>query len=188
MLFFLMIRRFVLKPEGLETTRDDYIIHSLLMLILFSGFIIEGLRIAATELDNNRLLAHYSPVGLLFAEIFASQQKETLEILHKIFWWGHFFLAAGFIAAIPHTKLRHIFTTSANNFFTDLRPKGIIGSIDLEDENIEQYEVAKITDLTWKDIFDTDLALSASAVRIAVRPIIPTNRYHRCSWSTSLAR
>lgn len=160
MLLLLMIRRFLLKPKGLETIPDDYIVHSLLILILFSGFIIEGLRMAATELHNNPLLTIYSPVGLIFAKLFASQPEETLKTLHKTFWWGHFFLLTGFIAAIPHTKLRHIFTASANYLFTDLRPKGSIPSINLEDESIEQYGVANISDLTWKDIFDSDACTS----------------------------
>jgi Fe-S oxidoreductase len=65
-------------------------------------------------------------------------------------------LVLGFICAIPYTKLRHIFTTSANAFFAPLEPKGAIATINMEDETAEQFGAAKVTDLTWKDILDAD--------------------------------
>ena len=34
--------------------------------------------------------------------------------------------------------------------------EGAIATIDLEDESIEQFGAARVTDLTWKDIFDAD--------------------------------
>ena len=81
---------------------------------------------------------------------------DGLQLLHKVLWWVHLVLALGFIAAIPYTKLRHIFTTSANAFLAPLEPKGTIATINLEDESVQQYGAAAIADLTWKDIFDAD--------------------------------
>ena len=54
-------------------------------------------------------------------------------------------LAMGFIAVIPFTKLRHIFTGTAQYFLVDLSPKGTIATINLEDESVEQYGAAKVT-------------------------------------------
>jgi Fe-S oxidoreductase len=61
-----------------------------------------------------------------------------------------------FIAVIPFSKLKHIFTTSLNYVFSDLRPKGTITTLDLENPDAEQFGVVKVKDLTWKDIFDAD--------------------------------
>jgi len=156
MLLGFFIRRFIIKPKGLETTKDDYIMHGLLFAILITGFVIEGFRMAATELNQNPELAMWSPVGLLFAKAYANMPESTLLVMHKSFWWIHFFLVIGFFVSIPYIKFRHIITTSANYFFTDLRKKGSIDTIDMENEESESFGVSKIEELTWKDIFDSD--------------------------------
>jgi Fe-S oxidoreductase/nitrate reductase gamma subunit len=160
MLGGLLVRRFFVKPEGLETIRDDYVVHALLFAIIVTGFVIEGVRMAATEIAVNPELANFSPVGLAVGGFFTGQSAASLSRTHKVLWWVHFFLAIGFIAAIPFTKLRHIFTTAANYLLVDLRPKGSIGTINLEDEAVEQFGVSKVTDLSWKDIFDADACTS----------------------------
>src|SRR5574341_1111271 len=68
MLGGLLIRRFLIKPEGLDTIGDDYVVHTLLFAILLSGFFVEGLRGADTELVTNPGLALFSPVGMLFGK------------------------------------------------------------------------------------------------------------------------
>jgi len=160
MLGGLFMRRFVNRPEGLETVRGDYVAHALLFAIILTGFVVEGVRMAATEIMVNPELAHFSPGGLMAGQFFLGMSAANLSLIHKILWWVHFFLAMGFIAAIPFIKLRHIVTTSANYLLADLGPKGGIATIDLEDESIEQYGAATIKDLTWKDIFDTDACTS----------------------------
>lgn len=160
MLTGLIIRRFVVKPKGLEIVRDDYIVLQLLFAILITGFFLEGARMAATELRQNPELALFSPVGLLAAELMSGMTLPGLLVMHKILWWFHFALVLAFFCAIPYTKLRHILTTSANAFLAPLEPKGTITTINLEDESIEQFGAAVVTDLTWKDIFDADACTS----------------------------
>jgi Fe-S oxidoreductase/nitrate reductase gamma subunit len=160
MLGGLLVRRFFVKPEGLETIRDDYVVHALLFAILLTGFVAEGIRMAATELLQNPGLARFSPAGKLVGQLFVGMSPADLSLAHKLVWWLHFFLAIGFIAAIPFTKLRHIFTTSANYLFADLSPKGSISTINMEDESAVQFGAARVADLTWKDIFDADACTS----------------------------
>lgn len=160
MLAGLFIRRFMLKPAGLETVNDDYIIHQLLFAILATGFCVEGARMAATELQQNPALARFSPVGLLFAQLFTSFTDESIRTTHQVLWWIHFALVLGFFVAIPFTKLRHILTTSVNYFLAPLEEKGTIATINMEEEGVEQFGATKVTDLTWKDIFDADACTS----------------------------
>ncbi len=152
----LFVRRYLIRPEGLTTSRDDAIMHGLLFTILVSGFLIEGARMAATELQTNPGLAIFSPVGLLVAKAFTGLDQSTLEGWHQGLWWGHLFLVLGFIASIPFTRFRHIFTTPANYIFADRGPKGALVTLDLEDESAESFGAAEISDLTWKDIYDSD--------------------------------
>jgi Fe-S oxidoreductase/nitrate reductase gamma subunit len=160
MLAALFIRRFVIKPAGLEIVDQDYTIHMLLFAILITGYLIEGARMAATELRQNPELAMYSPVGNLVAQLFAGYADDAIRTMHQVYWWLHFALVLGFISAIPYTKLRHIFTTSINGFFAPFEPKGYLPTINLEDDSVEQFGAARITDLTWKDIFDADACTS----------------------------
>jgi Fe-S oxidoreductase/nitrate reductase gamma subunit len=155
-----LVRRFIVKPEGLETNRNDCLVYALLFAILTTGFVVEGIRITLTELPTNSDLARFSPVGMWVGQLFLGINVAVLAGMHKILWWVHFFLAMGFIAAIPFSKLRHIFTTSLNCFFADLFTKGTIATINLEDEGAQQFGAAKVADLTWKDIFDADACTS----------------------------
>jgi Fe-S oxidoreductase/nitrate reductase gamma subunit len=165
MLGGLLARRFIFKPAEPETVRDDCLIHSLLFAILITGFLVEGVRMAATEIGINPGLARFSPIGLVVGRLFLALSPDRLSLVHKILWWLHFFLAMGFIAMIPFTRLRHIFTIPANYLLTDLGPKGAIACIDLEDESISQYGAARVSDLTWKDIFDSDACIACMRCR-----------------------
>jgi len=154
MLAGLFVRRYVIRPKGLETKRDDAIMHALLFAILVTGFLVEGARMAATEMGTP--LVAWSPVGLLFAKGMAGIGRQGLSALHAGLWWFHLLLALGFIALLPFTKFRHILTTSANYIFADRGPRGALATIDLEAEDAESFGASKLADLTWKDLFDSD--------------------------------
>jgi len=155
MLSGLLVRRYLIRPEGLLTKCDDALMHGLLFAILITGFLIEGARIAVTEMDKP-LLAAWSPVGLVVANILSGLGEAGLRTLHTGLWWFHLLLALVFIAVIPFTKFRHILTTSANSFLADLGPTGKLTTVNLEDETTERFGASELTDLRWKDIFDAD--------------------------------
>lgn len=154
MLGALFVRRYVIKPDGLETKKDDAWMHGAMFVILLTGFVIEGARMAVTELGTP--LAAWSPVGLMVANLFSGMEESSLRILHRVTWWFHFLLVMVFIVSIPFTKFKHIFTTSVNRFFVDRGPVGKLNSLDLEDEEAESFGVVNIEEYTWKDIFDSD--------------------------------
>jgi len=154
MLAGLFVRRYLVRPAGLETKKDDALMHGLLFAILVTGFLIEGARMAATELGTP--LAAWSPVGLLFAQGLSGLGEAGQRALHTGLWWLHLLLALGFVALIPFTKLRHILTTSANYLLADRGPKGALVTLDLEAEDTESFGAAKVADLSWKDLLDTD--------------------------------
>ena len=156
MLLGFAIRRFLVQPKGLQTGKDDYLSHILILVILVTGFLLEAIRMALTELPDQLWLARFSYGGLPIAWLLQGREAEQLRLLHKGLWWFHLVLALGFIALIPFTKLRHLFLTGVNYLFTDLRPKGSMETINLEDESRESYGAATVAELTWKDIYDAD--------------------------------
>lgn len=156
----LLVRRFVIRPKGLVTKFDDYLVHGLLFGILITGFVIEGARMAVTELGTGSGLANWSPGGLALARSLEGLNTDTLKTLHYALWWVHLGLVFAFIAVIPFTKLRHLFTTPLNYVVRSREAKGTLATPDLEDETIEQFGAAHVADLRWKDIYDADACTS----------------------------
>jgi len=154
MLLGLAVRRYIIRPKDLPTVSDNALMLVLLLLILVTGFLLEGTRMAATELGTS--LSWWSPVGLFCAQLFAGMGEAAQRSLHLGLWWFHFALVLGFFCAIPFTRFRHLLLTPANVFFRDLGPRGNLPTLDLEDEEAESFGVATVADLTWKDIFDGD--------------------------------
>ena len=158
-----IIRRFVMKPKGLEIVRDDYVVLPLLSDShqRFSrrrhppGSHRSQCGLGAGDGMDPQLNC-FSPIGRLPGLMLAGMSSDALKVTHEVLWWFHLFLALSFISIIPYTKLRHIFTTSINTFLAPLEPKGTIATINLEDETVQQFGAAKIADLTWKDLFDAD--------------------------------
>jgi len=154
MLVGLLVRRYFFPPTELPTKKDDAVMHGLLLTILCTGFLIEGSRIAVTELGTP--LSYWSPMGLLVANGVSGMGEGGLRALHKVTWWSHFLLVMSFFVLIPLTKFRHIFTTSTNYLFGDLGPKGKLINLDLENEDAETFGTTSLKETTWKDIFDAD--------------------------------
>jgi Fe-S oxidoreductase/nitrate reductase gamma subunit len=146
------------RDNGPEILPLDFTMHGLLIAVLLTGFIIEGARMAATELGTG--LSYASPVGLVFALPISGIEEAGLLKLHRVMWWLHLALVMCFIILIPLTRLKHVYTISANYLFESLGPKGKLVKLDLEDENNESFGATNIEELTWKDIFDTDACIS----------------------------
>ncbi len=156
-------RRYIQKPDRLgykgksDNTADDAIALLLIAGIIITGFIIEALRIHAT-LDPATGYATWekcSFVGWTLANAISGMNIETAKTLHKISWWTHTFIALGFIAYIPYSRLLHIITTPANHFLMSLKPTGYVEPI-RDFETAESFGVSKLEEFTWKQIFDSD--------------------------------
>ena len=151
-------RRYVLKPERLNTVLDDGIGLALLAAILITGYMVEGLRQAATELTSHPDWAVWSPGGLVFAKAFAGLNQASLLFWHRFLWWFHAALAIGAFVyiAVAFSKLLHIFVSPLNIFFRSLGPVGVLTPIDIEDAEAGRLGVGAIEDFTWKQLLDLD--------------------------------
>ncbi|BCR04929.1 electron transporter [Desulfuromonas versatilis] len=156
MLGGLAVRRYLKRPEGLPNVWDNALMLGLLLAILVTGFVIEGARMAVTEVGINPRLAAWSPVGLVVAKTLSGMSEADLRTLHQGTWWLHLLLTCGFIVAIPFTRFRHLLTTSANYLFAERRPKGTIATLDLEDEQAESFGTGELKRFAWKDLLDAD--------------------------------
>lgn len=152
-------RRVVVKPDRLNNVFDDVTTLSLFVLVLVTGYLVEGPRIAATELQTHPEWSWWSPAGLVFAKMFSGLTEGTLRTMHKIFWWGHMFLAFAFLGYFGYSKLSHIFFSPLNIFLRSSRPRGALKPI-TDFETAETFGAGNIRDLTWKQLLDGDACTS----------------------------
>ena len=148
-------RRYVTKPDRLDNKPEDGISLALILVILLTGFVLEGLRIAFI----NDPWANWTPIGSAVAALFAGANPDTLRPVHAVFWWTHMLLTFGLIAYLPHSKMFHILTGSVNQYFAKDKAAQSLKPLDLEDESIEQFGVAEIQQFTWKQLMDGDACI-----------------------------
>jgi Fe-S oxidoreductase/nitrate reductase gamma subunit len=149
-------RRYIWKPARLDNRWDDLVTLLLILAVIITGFIVEGLRIAATELQTNPDWAPWSPGGYVFAKAFSGLSQDALLNSHIALWWCHVLLSLGAIVYVSlyNTKLFHIIWDPINVFFRDLGPRSALAPIDFE--KTERFGVNKIEDFTWKQLLDLD--------------------------------
>lgn len=150
-------RRYVQKPDRLDSTSDDWISLAAIGLIVVSGFLVEGFRIAASEIAEHPDWSVWSPVGYVLALGFNSfgVPESTQLLLHRIVWWTHLLSAQTWIAYLFYSKLGHIFISPLNIYFRNLGPSGALQPIP-DMENALTLGAGNIQDLTWKQLLDLD--------------------------------
>src|ERR1035437_10313176 len=154
-------RRYIQRPTRLDNKPGDAIVLGGLALILLTGFTLEALRLAATD-----LLLHpdwalpWASVGALFGKYaFSGISQSTLLVAHRTLWWTHFALYFAFFSYVTLTfsKFGHVILDPANAFFSTTRPRGALVPIDMEKS--ETFGVGKIENFTWKQLYDLDVCV-----------------------------
>jgi Fe-S oxidoreductase/nitrate reductase gamma subunit len=147
-------RRYITRPSRLDNRSDDLISLILLLLILCTGLLLEGLRLSTIGKDVHAL----APLGNILASFLDVINLKTASkaLLAHILFRIHFFLVLGFIAYIPYSKLFHIVSSSLNMIYRSAEPKGTLSHMNLEDEEAESFGVSKIEEFTWKQLLDLD--------------------------------
>lgn len=152
-------RRYIKKPSRLNRRPDDAVALSMIFLIILTGFIAEGIRIANG--DPGPLCRTspgspgddaWSPVGAVLAWFFGAIGAQG-ETIWAVFWWLHMIMAMAFIAYLPFSKLSHIFIGPLNAFFRSLRPKGALRKMEIK-EDMETFGVQRIEQFTSKQLWD----------------------------------
>lgn len=156
-------KRYVIRPERLDQGPVHGLVLAVFLAILASGFVIEGLRIAAT----NDPWAAWSPIGAAVARVLAGTglSESLLRRWHAFFWWGHAALALAAVAALPWTRALHLLLGPVNIYYRQLGPKGALRPVDLE--NSATLGAARVTDFTAKDLFDLSACMACGRCQAA---------------------
>ena len=177
-------RRYLYRPQWLDSIRDDFYILILILAILATGFGLEGLRIYSRELNIHPEWAFWSPVGRSVAILFqrAGMSAETAISLHQKSWWIHALLAFLFIGYIAYSKLLHLITAPLNIFLRSFDSEATIPPI-LDFENAESFGASKLEDFTRKELFDLDACMRCGRclehcpANLSGKPLSPKRNY-----------
>ncbi len=151
-----MYRRYIWKPDRIDNKREDLAALMIILVVLISGFVIEGLRIASTELVAEPGWAIWSPGGWVLAKAFSGASQSALLGWHIGLWWFHTIFSFGLFAYLTfvNSRLFHILWDPVNIFFRNLGPRGALEPIVFE--KTERFGASKIEDFTWKQLLDLD--------------------------------
>src|SRR3970282_772634 len=146
---FALLRRYGAKPDRLLKPRlaDSYgVLLALFLIILLTGFLIEGLRIAATNDPSGR----WSPGGWLLSLPFLGIGESQLATFHRLLWWFHAIVAFAFIAYLPYSISLHMLAAPANILLRSRERSGVLQPIDLE--KAERFGASTMGQYTWKHL------------------------------------
>jgi Fe-S oxidoreductase len=142
--------------KGSHLEEADFI---LLMIfgIVFTLVFLNGTKIAE---GLNESPAAWTPISSAVAPLFTGMSETWVGIFHGVFLWAHILLILGFLVYIPYSKHLHILTSAVNVFFTKTKPMGKLTKLDIDVENLESMDEARlgaatVEDLTQKQILDT---------------------------------
>jgi ferredoxin/nitrate reductase gamma subunit len=159
-------RRAVVRPDRLHSVLDDWVVLGLLLLVFVQGFLVEGVRIAITELHQHPDWARWSPGGYLVAQALSGLGADQLGGLHRFLWWFHAATAFVFIAYMAYGKLNHIWYGLTNIYLRNLGPTGKLSHPDIEalaetdPDAIEVLGTERIDQYSWKSLLDLDACMS----------------------------
>lgn len=136
--------------------REDWVFLWSFILIGITGFVLEASRLVWLA-DRPEVWDYrwWSPVGAVLAEIMhgAGLSADGAAVLRIGLWWFHGLLALAFIACIPYTKIKHIFTASGTLMFRDPLAGRRLPKVP-DDQEKPGFEL--ITDLNWRQLLSLD--------------------------------
>src|SRR4051794_29717040 len=142
--------RLVQKKERMTLSWEGVFILCMILGVLWSDVLIDAAILARSAGE----CPWYLPVSGRVAQWFltgmtpaAATNVITVGVLI------HIAIVMAFLNFLPLGKHFHIITGLPTVFFQRLTPQGQLSKIDLE--NSEKFGVAKLTDLSWKEVLDT---------------------------------
>jgi len=87
---------------------------------------------------------------LMITYLVADRLSDTIQSVN---WWVHTLTVLGFMAYIPRSKHLHLIAAPFSVFFKNFY-LGRLPLLDFEDDEVENFGIKEITDLTWKQKLD----------------------------------
>ncbi len=149
-------RRYIVRPSRLDTKEDDTLVYVLGSILVLTGFMIKGYRIATSDVQPTDW-ASWSPVGYFISRgflTFGVSAKNDILVWHRVLIHA---IPAVFLIGymwVARSRLQHIVISPLNVFFRSLKPKGELQPIEIE--TAENFGASQLEHFTWKQLMDLD--------------------------------
>ena len=156
-----ILRRYVQRPYRIriKTKPEHAIILATMLIIGITGFTSEMFRMAWQQASGIDLsYEKWSFIGYPLSQLVNGSSVSRLQFWHQFMWSTHVVSFIVFLALLPITMLRHIFTSPLNMYLKDRdRPKGAMKAMpNLTETSLETFGASVVEDFTWKQLLDTD--------------------------------
>jgi Fe-S oxidoreductase/nitrate reductase gamma subunit len=149
------VRRYVQKPYRIriKSRPEHALILGTFLTIGVTGFGAEAFRIAEAGRPE---FEKWSIVGYPLSGLVDGM--DSVAGWHQGWWLVHVVSFVVFLAILPVTMLRHMFTSPLNMYLRDReRPKGAMKAMpNLMETELETFGASTVEELTWKQLLDTD--------------------------------
>lgn len=117
------IRRYILRPPGLQRTSDATIVVALIALLMVTYVLAE----AGGHVAHGQNQA-WLPIGTATAQVLLAMGMagETVIRLGVVAWWLHAFILLFFLVYLPYSKHMHLIWAPAAVFFSEMPHKGML--------------------------------------------------------------
>lgn len=141
-------------PKFQRSLSDDAVVLGLLLWLGVSGFLVQALRLAATQDPAAPVHWVSYPIALALWQV----DPAVLRAGHATLWWLHMLSNTALIAYIPLSKLFHMFTGPANVFMRATEPRwASAGIANIEEQ--EHFGADKLGDFSWKQLLNVDACM-----------------------------
>ncbi|MBN1345242.1 MAG: (Fe-S)-binding protein [Phycisphaerae bacterium] len=143
-------RRLVVRPKRVHLTGEALLILGLIGGLMITDFLFDATAIAS---HPDAWQAKYAFVGKALSGLFAQGSAATAGVQYLCFYM-HLAMIVFFLNLLPLSKHFHVITALPNVFFVNMKPRGELPRMDLENEDLEVFGVNQIEHFTWKDGLD----------------------------------
>src|ERR1051326_7392008 len=141
-------------PKFRRNLSDDAIVLGILLFLGITGFLLQALRLAATQDPAAPIHWVSSPIALALGD----GNPGVLAGAHTVTWWSHMLANTALLVNLPVSKLAHMFTGPTNVFLRTTESRTALPLI----ANIEEQEhfgVAKLEEFNWKQLVNFDACM-----------------------------
>jgi len=153
-----IIRRYIIKPSRLETKPDRTLVFIWGFVLLMTGYLIKGYRIAAIGVTIPPDWLSWAPISYLISRsilVLPTEPLNELLVWHRILIHAIPALILFAYVIVSRSPLQHLFLSPLNVIFRSLKPKGVLDPIP-NFEEAETFGVKEISEFTWKQLLDLE--------------------------------
>ncbi len=143
-------RRYIEKLPRLKQTFRAGLVYWFLGLLMLS-VVVAG---AAEMVIFQEEVTIYKPLSSLIYLTISGLSELGATILFYVAWWAHLLILLGYLVYLPQAKQAHEIAAIVNSYLRRLGAPGKLSTINLEDEEQEEFGVGKIEDFNQKQLLD----------------------------------